>query len=97
MVCVSILTTQSRCQQRLAERFLFREARHPKRLKAAVMFQIIQGNRFTRGTGRDRHLLMHFIEKMAEAAERYAYRQNEIARHLSLHVSTVSNSLRGRG
>lgn len=36
-------------------------------------------------------------EKMAEAVERYAYRQSEIARHLSLHVSTVSNILRDRG
>jgi hypothetical protein len=39
MVCVSILTTQSRCQQRLVERLRFREARHPKRLKAAVKCQ----------------------------------------------------------
>jgi putative transposase len=36
-------------------------------------------------------------KKMAEAVERYAYRQSEIARHLSLHVSTVSNILRVRG
>ena len=36
-------------------------------------------------------------EKMAEAVERYAYRQSEIARHLNLHVSTVSNILRVRG
>jgi ActR/RegA family two-component response regulator len=35
-------------------------------------------------------------EKIAEAVERYAYRQSEIARHLSLHVSTVSNILRDR-
>ena len=35
--------------------------------------------------------------KMAEAVERYAYRQSEIARHLGLHVSTVSNILRVRG
>ena len=33
-------------------------------------------------------------KKMAEAVERYAYRQSEIARHLNLHVSTVSNILR---
>ncbi len=33
-------------------------------------------------------------ERMAEAAERYGYRQSEIARHLRLHVSTVSNILR---
>jgi hypothetical protein len=36
-------------------------------------------------------------KKMAEAVERYAYRQSEIARHLSLHVSTVSNILRAGG
>jgi len=36
-------------------------------------------------------------EKMAEAVERYAYRQSQIARHLGLHVSTVSNILRNRG
>jgi putative transposase len=36
-------------------------------------------------------------ERMAEAVERYAYRQNEIARHLRLHVSTVSNILRVKG
>ena len=36
-------------------------------------------------------------EKMAKAVERYAYRQSEIARHLNLHVSTVSNILRDRG
>ena len=36
-------------------------------------------------------------EKMAEAVERYGYRQSEIARHLNLHVSTVSNILRIRG
>jgi putative transposase len=36
-------------------------------------------------------------ERMAEAVERYAYRQSEIARHLKLHVSTVSNILRVRG
>jgi putative transposase len=35
-------------------------------------------------------------EKMAEAVEKYAYRQSEIARHLGLHVSTVSNILRVR-
>jgi hypothetical protein len=35
--------------------------------------------------------------KMAEAVEKYAYRQSEIARHLGLHVSTVSNILRVRG
>jgi hypothetical protein len=29
-----------------------------------------------------------------KAVERYAYRQGEIARHLSLHVSTVSTILR---
>ena len=28
-----------------------------------VMFQIIQGNRFTRVTGRGRHILMQFIKK----------------------------------
>lgn len=36
-------------------------------------------------------------KKMAEAVEKYAYRQSEIARHLKLHVSTVSNILRVRG
>ncbi len=36
-------------------------------------------------------------KKMAEAVEKYGYRQSEIARHLSLHVSTVSNILRARG
>ena len=36
-------------------------------------------------------------KKMSEAVERYAYRQSEVARHLSLHVSTVSNILRFRG
>ena len=36
-------------------------------------------------------------QKMAEAVEKYAYRQSEIARHLKLHVSTVSNILRARG
>ncbi len=35
-------------------------------------------------------------KKMAEAVETYAYRQSEIARHLNLHVSTVSNLLRAR-
>jgi hypothetical protein len=36
-------------------------------------------------------------ERMAEAVEKYAYRQSEISRHLRLHVSTVSNILRVRG
>jgi hypothetical protein len=36
-------------------------------------------------------------KKMSEAVVRYAYRQSEVARHLSLHVSTVSNILRPRG
>jgi len=35
--------------------------------------------------------------KMAEAVEKYGYQQSEIARHLSLHVSTVSNILRAKG
>lgn len=53
----------------------------------------------TRGSVRDgdRHIHMHFIKKMPEAVERYAYRQSGIALHLSLRVSTVSNSLRIRG
>lgn len=33
---------------------------------------------------------------MAEAVERYGYRQSELARHLKLHTSTVSNILRPR-
>ena len=33
-------------------------------------------------------------KKMVEAVEKHAYRQTEIARHLNLHVSTVSNILR---
>jgi putative transposase len=36
-------------------------------------------------------------KKMTEAVEKHAYRQSEIARHLNLHVSTVSNILRYRG
>ena len=36
-------------------------------------------------------------KKMAEAVERYANGQSEIARRLSLHVSTVSTILRVRG
>jgi len=35
-------------------------------------------------------------KKMAEAVERYVYRQSEIARHLGLHTSTVSNLVRHR-
>jgi hypothetical protein len=35
-------------------------------------------------------------KKMAEAVERHAYRQSEIARHLGLHTSTVSNLVRHR-
>jgi len=34
--------------------------------------------------------------KMAEAVEKYGYRQSEIARHLGLHTSTVSNLVRNR-
>src|SRR3990172_12627103 len=36
-------------------------------------------------------------KKMVEAVEKHGYRQSEIARHLALHVSTVSNLLRDRG
>jgi putative transposase len=35
-------------------------------------------------------------KKMAEAVEKYGYRQSEIARHLGLHTSTVSNLVRSR-
>ena len=35
-------------------------------------------------------------QMMAEAVERYGYRQSELARHLNLHTSTVSNILRSR-
>ena len=34
--------------------------------------------------------------KMAEAVEKHGYRQSEIARHLGLHTSTVSNLVRNR-
>jgi hypothetical protein len=34
--------------------------------------------------------------KMVEAVEKYGYRQSEIARHLGLHSSTVSNLVRNR-
>ena len=34
--------------------------------------------------------------KMVEAVEKYGYRQSEIARHLGLHTSTVSNLVRSR-
>jgi DNA-binding NarL/FixJ family response regulator len=34
--------------------------------------------------------------KMVEAIEKYGYRQSEIARHLGLHTSTVSNLVRSR-
>ena len=35
--------------------------------------------------------------KMVEAVEKHGYRQSEIARHLGLHSSTVSNLVRNRG
>ena len=35
-------------------------------------------------------------KKMIEAVEKYGYRQSEIARHLRLHTSTVSNLVRSR-
>ncbi len=35
--------------------------------------------------------------KMIEAVEKHGYRQSEIARHLGLHTSTVSNIVRMRG
>lgn len=35
--------------------------------------------------------------KIVEAVEKYGYRQSEIARHLGMHYSTVSNSLRRKG
>lgn len=34
--------------------------------------------------------------KVAEAVERYGYRQSEIARHLGMHYSTISNILQGK-
>ena len=34
--------------------------------------------------------------KLAEAIEKHGYRQSEIARHLGLHTSTVSNLVRKR-
>ena len=34
--------------------------------------------------------------KIAEAVEKHGYRQSEIARHLRLHTSTVSNLVRKR-
>lgn len=33
---------------------------------------------------------------IVEAVEKYGYRQIEVARHLGLHYSTVSNLLRGK-
>ena len=35
--------------------------------------------------------------KMVEAVEKHGYRQSEIARHLGLHSSTVSNLVRNKG
>lgn len=34
--------------------------------------------------------------KMVAAVEKYGYRQSELARHLGLHTSTVSNLVRNR-
>ncbi len=36
-------------------------------------------------------------ERIAEAVDTYGYRQSEIARHLGIHYSTISNLLRRKG